>query len=698
MIISNTNAFIFGGTMEQIVFLLQILKNYILENDLNIDKATYYTIVIGQITIYGILLTFYQFVASYQGNKKAVTKYLGINITEYFVKKNMKVFTKIVSKRFFGIMLVLEILYKPFITVYGNIFKVEKINIMNFFWYAFAIIYFVLFVILFFQCTISILTIKLSSDAKMNGFLINDINKNFLKKTLKERVSHKNVELLCQDLKYLCNAIQYDENPELQERYNHLISIIFTDYMRRKQYEIDNIEKRGKIFKNQVNWKYNANCEVRLLQDIIDEKYFQLDEENKKYILEFYIDLLKLNLLRAELAGYNKICCNRYDYISLKVVKNIYYVSEWEEVILKIYQIIDDEKRQALLQQFINSDLEMNLYLFFCKDCIKELIRKEIDSVFDGKREQKDFVKLFGEIVKNKQINDFYTELLRDRILDYDRYDATEMICLLSEQNCTYLFTYIAMYYCLYSYSFEWEFFNITILRELWKHHGNMQDNAEVIKKIKDSNIGHRFKQRMYTKFVEYIDARGDDKLFKTIYDEKILDVFCIWVIKTCVTNQNDILYSGYPESVDLNAQIAIINELSKHDEVLECKSIIKWIEYMRYNIFKNKNSFSLKFDTSFRYLLLTSINAEVIVNCLNENCYYYINCIGMYILVKLHELSNQVQELKKVKDVVKKAFIASNMNIDDYIDMLARECSICICEINFVQKENMKRYLMKIL
>lgn len=56
-------------------------------NNLSIDKATFFTVIIGQITIYGILLTFYQFVASYQGGEKAATCYLGINITEYFVKK-----------------------------------------------------------------------------------------------------------------------------------------------------------------------------------------------------------------------------------------------------------------------------------------------------------------------------------------------------------------------------------------------------------------------------------------------------------------------------------------------------------------------------------------------------------------------------------------------------------------------------------
>lgn len=96
--------------MERTSYLLQIIIDYMFNNNLSIDKATFFTVIIGQITIYGILLTFYQFVASYQGGEKAATRYLGINITEYFVKKKIKIFNKIISKKMFGVLLILEIL------------------------------------------------------------------------------------------------------------------------------------------------------------------------------------------------------------------------------------------------------------------------------------------------------------------------------------------------------------------------------------------------------------------------------------------------------------------------------------------------------------------------------------------------------------------------------------------------------------
>lgn len=402
-------------------------------NNLSIDKATFFTVIIGQITIYGILLTFYQFVASYQGGEKAATRYLGINITEYFVKKKIKIFNKIISKKMFGVLLILEILYKPFMTIYGETLGTSTISIINFVWFLFAIVYFILFVMLFIQCTKSILMIKMSSDIKRNGYIISEINKEFLKKTMKERISKNAIDLLRRDFVNLHDAIQEDENTELQGRYNQLIHLIFTDYIGRKQYEISNIEKKGRILKNQVSWIYNSNCEVHLLQEIIDEIYFQLDEQNIKSILNFYIDLIRLNLIRAKQAGYSKVRLNRYDDLYVKAEEKIFDVIEWKDVILKIYQKLSDKKKQELirlLQRGLNQG--QDFYEQYYKQCINDLIRVEFDCIFSEKRKQKDFVKIFGQIIKDKYFNDICAQIMRDKIIYYNRFDAGEIIGQLS--------------------------------------------------------------------------------------------------------------------------------------------------------------------------------------------------------------------------------------------------------------------------
>lgn len=667
-------------------------------NNLSIDKATFFTVIIGQITIYGILLTFYQFVASYQGGEKAATRYLGINITEYFVKKKIKIFNKIISKKMFGVLLILEILYKPFMTIYGETLGTSTISIINFVWFLFAIVYFILFVMLFIQCTKSILMIKMSSDIKRNGYIISEINKEFLKKTMKERISKNAIDLLRRDFVNLHDAIQEDENTELQGRYNQVIHLIFTDYIGRKQYEISNIEKKGRILKNQVSWIYNSNCEVHLLQEIIDEIYFQLDEQNIKSILNFYIDLIRLNLIRAKQAGYSKVRLNRYDDLYVKAEEKIFDVIEWKDVILKIYQKLSDKKKQELirlLQRGLNQG--QDFYEQYYKQCINDLIRVEFDCIFSEKRKQKDFVKIFGQIIKDKYFNDICAQIMRDKIIYYNRFDAGEIIGQLSGKNCTYIFSYIVLYYSIYRFRFEWEYININVLRILWKQHSDMQDDAEeVIEKIRNSNIGHRFEDKMYFKFMEYINASADGELFNMVYNDKILDVFYVWVIKTSVINQDDLIYSIYQDNLDMDIQIAIINELAKHDELMECESIHTWVQYMRYNSFAMQNSFPRKLNITLRSLLLTNINVVIVVNYVHENRYFYDDVIGAYLLVKLHELSDKTQKQKQIKEIVKNAFIASNMDIDEYINMIEKECYMCRCEINYVQKEKMKEYLLQ--
>lgn len=684
--------------MERTSYLLQIIIDYMFNNNLSIDKATFFTVIIGQITIYGILLTFYQFVASYQGGEKAATRYLGINITEYFVKKKIKIFNKIISKKMFGVLLILEILYKPFMTIYGETLGTSTISIINFVWFLFAIVYFILFVMLFIQCTKSILMIKMSSDIKRNGYIISEINKEFLKKTMKERISKNAIDLLRRDFVNLHDAIQEDENTELQGRYNQLIHLIFTDYIGRKQYEISNIEKKERILKNQVSWIYNSNCEVHLLQEIIDEIYFQLDEQNIKSILNFYIDLIRLNLIRAKQAGYSKVRLNRYDDLYVKAEEKIFDVIEWKDVILKIYQKLSDKKKQELirlLQRGLNQG--QDFYEQYYKQCINDLIRVEFDCIFSEKRKQKDFVKIFGQIIKDKYFNDICAQIMRDKIIYYNRFDAGEIIGQLSGKNCTYIFSYIVLYYSIYRFRFEWEYININVLRILWKQHSDMQDDAEeVIEKIRNSNIGHRFEDKMYFKFMEYINASADGELFNMVYNDKILDVFYVWVIKTSVINQDDLIYSIYQDNLDMDIQIAIINELAKHDELMECESIHTWVQYMRYNSFAMQNSFPRKLNITLRSLLLTNINVVIVVNYVHENRYFYDDVIGAYLLVKLHELSDKTQKQKQIKEIVKNAFIASNMDIDEYINMIEKECYMCRCEINYVQKEKMKEYLLQ--
>lgn len=688
--------------MKQISVCWEILKEYILNNNLQIDKSMYFTVVIGQITIYGILLTFYQFVASYQGNQKTITRYLGTNVMEFFVKKNISFFYDIVSKKSFGTIFVLELLYKPLIAVYGSFFSTEMINAINFAWYMFVIFYFVLFIMLFFQCAKCTLMIKLSSDIKTNQNIINDINKQFLRKKVKERKTKSAIELLKKDFKDLRDAIQFDENPELQEKYDDLIYIIFKNYIEQKQYEVSIIENKGKIPKNQIAWTMNAECEAHLLQEIVEEKYFGLDKENIGLILRNQMILLRLNFKRAELAGYNELKCDKYVNFASEGDKKIFDASEWMDLTKKIYRKLSHGAKKNFiysLQMNVGwkQEEKQNFYETYCKKYIIATIKHEMQDIAQGKQQQKDFVETFELIIREERMNRCFSQIIRDNVIWYKTFDAVEAVGLLSKENCTYVFAYLIMYYSIYKFRFDWEYINIKTLKTLWREHGSMMDDAdEVVQRIKKSNIGNRFDKEMYIRLIKYLGAEFEENLWSRIQEDKAFDIFYIWVIKLCVIEQHGTLYSVYKDNFDMDTRISIINKLAKHDELLENENVFEWIKYIRYSTFLEQKCIPEKLDITLRTLLITNINVMVVAEYVCRNDCAYKDAFGTYLLIKVNELTAKYRKQIKIKMIVKSAFALCNKNVNGYLDMIERECAICKCEINYVQKEKMKEYLMQ--
>lgn len=215
--------------------LLYKIAYGVFNNQLVLDKGTYFTILIGQITVYGIMLTFYQFVVSYQEPENAITSYLGENITEYVNKKELKAYKKIISQKLFGIILMLEILYKPFLEVFGNWCLDKVVKVLNFLWFSFVIFYFLIFVILFFECTKLVFKLKMPLNVQKNNELMEDIEHAFLKKTMKQCIKQLQVKLLEQDFDNLAKAVRIDDDPKLQGRYNELMSQIILNYTIKKQ-------------------------------------------------------------------------------------------------------------------------------------------------------------------------------------------------------------------------------------------------------------------------------------------------------------------------------------------------------------------------------------------------------------------------------------------------------------------------------
>lgn len=671
-----------------------MIIDYITNNQLQIDKATYLVIVIGQITVYGILLTFYQFVASFQGNQNSMTKYLGVNLTEYYVKRKLLIYNKIISKPWFFAFFVVEVLYKPILNIYGKCISENQIHIMNFLWYTYVILYFVMFIILFGQCTKSIFILKELLDYKRNGTTIRNINKEFMTKTLRERLTIKSIELLRNDVKYLKEAIKVDNNPELQNKYNSLIFQIFNLYINNKEKEITKIIEKKKIPKNQVAWIYNAECECTLLDEILKEKYFIINEELKKHICDLHLLLVNINLKRAGVDEYKHINRDFYGIGYFGVEKELLDCSYWKKLTVNIYKNSDIEIRKRLINSLYRGYIGgEDMYQEYCSDCIFYIIHEDICEIFDEKKSQIEFLEIFSDLTKEERINDYCANIIRDNLISYNEFDAVDIVKLLNKGNCTSVFSYIIIYYSIYKYRFDWDYINIKVIKALWDNHGNMQDDTEkVIKTFKESNIEHRFSENMYHKLVEYIRKSLTGSLLDSIYTDNIINMFYVTMVKLCVLDQG---YIGYVDEVGADIYINFINELSTHNELMIYDGVKKMVFDIQYNYFMNLEHIPQKLTISLRNLLLTNINLTPDILSDKKSQYIYYNSIGEYALIKLSEKSkdNDIQ-----KELIRKAFITSNMSISDYIDFLNQECHICGCDLNYVQREKMKEHLVSII
>ena len=414
-------------------------------------------------------------------------------------------------------------------------------------------------------------------------------------------------------------------------------------------------------------------------------------------LYSIYLQLIHLNMKRALLAGCQKINFYENRTIYLDNVRDSFNVAAWKNLTINIYKSMNEKNKKELVYDLQSGQIgNQKLYKLYCDDCILTIIKDEIDDIFENKRQQKDFIKIFDAIMKEEKVNNYCSDIIRDRLISYNEFDAQEIIKQLSDKNCTYLFSYIVIYYSIYRAQLDWEYINIRVLKALWNNQNDMKDNSEeVIEKIKNSNISHRFDKEMYENFAKYIRQETMGSLLNDLEKDNWLDVFYVAIIKICVINPK---YPVYVDNIDEDIQIKFINELSKHDELMKDDSVKKMIYFLRYNYFVAWKTIPMKLNISLRSLLLTNLRYEIIVDFVNEQGYLYFNGIGEYLLIKAEKLSEKSQVPTGIKEIVKRAYIAANMSVDEFIDKLIKECFACGCEINYVQKEKMKDYLLRLL
>lgn len=671
-----------------------LLSEYIINHTFVIDKSTYITVILGQITIYGILLTFYQFVASFEGTSSASRKYLGVGLTEYCMRKKVSLFRLIVSKPYFYILFLLEVLYKPVLSVCGAYLSTTLISIGNFLWYLFVVLYFIVFIILFWQCTRSIFSLKIIFDTQKNGAIINELNQQFMHKSIIMRMRNKAIDLLTWDIEYLIAVLKNDTERIFYTQYHKLMICIFDSYLNSKQKEIQKMIKTNRIPSNQVPWIYTSEQECRLLQHLLNQAS-TIDEQLKKELALLHLKFVKLFLQRAS-AESEKSLNLVFDNWHFTFDKNSQSLDclPWEELTISFFENSDLESRKFLINT-LYSDYCNDQILFreYCEHCIMDLMSSSISEVLHGERQQQDFCKVFNTVLSDDKFNDHYAFRLCDSLTscqDKDRSDIIEMIKLLNKENATYLFCYIIIYHSIYKFRFDWKYLNIAVLNALWSQHTAIKEIAgNLIEKFKNSHISHRFSENMLYKFNEYLKQSLTGSLLNTIYQEKIMDMFYITIIKLSILDES---YNDHNNELSSKAQIYFVNQLANHCELMKYDQVKKIVNIFRYKYFLTWDRIPKDLDISLKTLLLTNISLTPDFLSLKYR-YCYCQTIGEYCLIKLPISKNNI-----FGEFIRNAYIAKNMSINEYIDYLSNECDIFGTSLNYVHKEKMKEYLISII
>lgn len=267
-----------------------------------------------------------------------------------------------------------------------------------------------------------------------------------------------------------------------------------------------------------------------------------------------------------------------------------------------------------------------------------------------------------------------------------------ELIKLLSEENATYIFVYLLFYYSIYKDRCEWRYINIENLKALMENGKSLVKEKDRIENlIKKSLINHRYSDAMYMTLVDNMNKEITGEWLETIYRQKNIDAFYITVIKLCVFEHK---YCPYYQESGLESKVFFINELTRHTEILRYDSVQAMIVQMQYEDFRCLKYWPDNLHITLRSLLLTDIKiSDEMLDNINQ--YYDYADIGKYLLIK-HDEGGGGSEAKR--ELIKKAYIAGNASVQEYVEELYTESCLCNLPINYAEKEKMKSYLLEVI
>ncbi|MVX62395.1 hypothetical protein GKZ28_01600 [Clostridium chromiireducens] len=393
-----------------IVSNINTIIEFINGNQIKIDKSAYFTVIAAQLTIYGIFLTFVQFIANIDNEgKNTITHYLGIEINSFYINKKLKL-SKIIKSRIFLAILIVSFIIKPILVVF-NIAIDERIqSLLIFAWYSLAIIYMILFACVFVGCAKLTMEIKRIGENSKYNLVLDEIEGNFIKESDELLRKELEVDKLDQILILVKELYKKDNRSDLLTRYDKLVKRLLQKYYDKKEDEIKLLVGKNVCVKNQEPFEYNFGLELRILDGIIKDilKREELDDEFIKSIFRIRMKILNKSLER-------KIISEIKDGKSGKDIKE-----DDKEKIWGIYEsILTNRKYMDLNKELISmlysdrpsvSEEIKEIIQFENRKEISKLLVKGFELVCYDNMSETEFIEIFRRILVDEEFKEILTK------------------------------------------------------------------------------------------------------------------------------------------------------------------------------------------------------------------------------------------------------------------------------------------------
>lgn len=640
----------------------------------NVIMENYISLLVGQITIFGIVLASFQFLCDHQKNDQRSNFYLGYNIFELELKDNVTILSLVKSKLFL-VLILFEIISLPAIRVIyvtpkivvNTMIIIDIIAIMLYFGVMFLLLFQIAKYVLGMNKTRNMISIRVVTKVyekflKDNNFFYSqEINsKNFL------NISNK-----------LAKVIVLDDNKNLAKQeqiyYDMFALEILERYYDRK---LDLNKDKSAIISDKAKKVFNKCFEVDALLVIVKNYCEKIDENNIHSFTKLIINILLFDYYLSD------------DFYSNSLKKR------YCEIIDCLYQDNNTMSKKATIEYLFAymNNYENKTVSIFCQDEIKRSIRKELCSCFVGTATFENFVSIYSIVNSDCNLMGYLCLKITENMISNNSVDIKNLTEIFNVSDRFYIFTYLIIYYSVYRFRSDWEYINIDNLKSLFSIYSlDKVDVGYVSERLMHSNISHRIDDNVISQLVYYLESGLTSNLILQIKDDKYFDLFYIVVIKCCVLEQSDYL-GAFESSFTIEELLSLLNEFSIHREVVCNKNLSMFLYQLRKLIIPQLSKYEIQYQVfrALRKMIILDFNLKKeYFN--SKSIFINPDDFAKYVLLKLDD---DTAKWPEVENCIKPSFVKSNMTSEDYVEHLSMISSELGIPKTLHQKGKMKNYL----